>query len=162
MLVSGGYKPMAIWGIFSFTVLLTTLTLLLGVAIVVAFRRVCDFPTELDRIGSDLSLYGYGVGLSFLFGTQTGKPVLSWLKPPERVTLLISVAILITLLFYCINMFLSRRMRAINRFQYRDGIETFDDLMEMLGERRGLQLFAFSIACGLLPTATLVVMDLAE
>ena len=138
------------------------LALLLGVAVIVVFRYFCNFPTELDRVGSDLSLYGYGVGLTFLFGTQLGRPVLRWLQPPERVTLVVCLSILLTLLFYCINMFLSKQIRQLDRRKYRDGLESLDHLTAVLSDRQGRRFFAWSLICGLFPTLLLVAMDLME
>lgn len=142
--------------------ILAPIILILAIAIVVVLRRIGSFPTEFDRIGSDLSLYAYGIGLSLIVGIQLRRPVLSWAGSPERLVLFVFFMTLLAYVSYGVNCFLSERIRDLRRRRYSSGIETETQLIEVIVDRRGRRLLASSIALGLFPTICLLVADLLE
>jgi hypothetical protein len=139
--------------------LFVVLSLLLAVVIVVFFRLYGNVPSELDRIGSDLSLYGYGVGLSFLFSKQLGRTVLEWL-PENTFALFIVLALLVTLLVYLITLELSQRIRKLERGRFSDGVESWDELQALLRISAGRRYMSWSLTLGFVPALALVMLDM--
>ena len=134
------------------------LGLFFNVVVLVYFRLMSSIPSELDRIGSDLSLYGWGIGLSILLSTQTSHPMLGWL-PAARVTLIVSVALVVNLALYILNMRFSKLMRAIKP-ELSEGLESYSHLREVLSHKSGFRLFVWSIILGLSPTVVLAALEL--
>ena len=150
-----GVLRVALWNVS-----LVALILLCAVGLVVGIRRFGRVPSELDRIGSDLSLYGYGVGLSFLFGAQIGRRVLPWV-PPARVTLVIVLSILVTLFFYLVNLYLSDRIRHLDPHdRYLRGLDSFDDFREVVANPQGRRYIIRSLTLGFIPTLGLIIFDI--
>ena len=140
-------------------ILLTVTILLLAVVLVLALRRIGQFPSELDRLGSDLNLYGYGIGLSFLFGTYFGRPVLRLIPSEHTVFLITVVALLISLILYGANLWLSNKIRQLHPRKYIHGVETIRDLLDVFADKRGCRLLGGSLAIGFFPTLLLVLFD---
>ncbi len=138
---------------------LIVLSFFLGVAAIVAIRYVGKFPSELDRIGSDLNLYGYGIGLSFVFALEAGRPVLQCLEA-RWVPLVTAAALLLTVILYAINLYISHKIRTSTGRRYPHGIETWENLQELLGQPGGRRLFRRSLQFGFFPTLALILLDI--
>lgn len=143
----------------SWKLILTALVLIFAVGFVVALRRIGDFPTEFDRTGSDLNLYGYGIGLSFVFGVVVGRRVLSWIESRELLLLFIVCVLLLSYLLYGINLFLSRRIREL-KADYSHGVDSETDLGEVLAIPAGRRLIMWSFFLGFVPTLIIIVADI--
>jgi hypothetical protein len=142
--------------------ILSILVLLLGVGIIVVLRTIGAFPSELDRIGSDLNLYGYGIALSFMIGVQLNRPVLSWVGPPQRTTLFIGTALLLTYVLYGLNLFLSEQIRNVDRERYERGVNSVEDFFAILAQPRGARLIRWSLSIGFFPTLSMILADLVS
>ncbi|HKI06489.1 MAG TPA: hypothetical protein VKK31_31210 [Thermoanaerobaculia bacterium] len=138
---------------------IVVLSLLLGVIVIIAIRFLGKFPSELDRIGSDLNLYGYGIGLSIVFAYEAGRPVLKCFRP-SWIPLIAGAALIFTLILYGYNLHISQKIRDMNRFRFSDGLETWEDLDQLLSGRRGKALFRKSITIGFVPTLIIIAFDI--
>jgi hypothetical protein len=139
--------------------LLVVLSFLLGVLVLVSLRFIGKFPSELDRIGSDLNLYGYGISLSFVFGLEAGRPILRCLEP-RWIPLAVAASLVLTLILYALNLQLSQRIRKMNPWRYSDGLETWEDLKDVCSSPAGKVLFKRSLILGFFPALTIVLLDI--
>jgi hypothetical protein len=110
-------------------------------------------------VGTDLSLYGYGLGLSFLFSKQLGRDVLSCV-PPNGFPIFIVVALFLTMIIYLVTLRLSQRIRRMQKGKYSDGIDNWRELRAVLRESAGRRNMSWSLALGFLPTIVLVMLDM--
>jgi hypothetical protein len=140
------------------TVLIVSLSFLLGTMVILVVRAVGDYPSELEKVGSDISLYAYGIVVSLLFAIEAGRPVLSKL-PNRYVPLALAIALLATLLTYGYNLKLASDVRKANK-KYHDGIRTFRDLADALTDPKASTPLRRSVSLGFFPALSVVLLDL--
>ena len=119
------------------------MVILVAVGAAVTFRMHSKYPSEIDRWGSDLNLFGYGIVAALGLRLHSAG---SWVE----------IALLATLALYLWNLALSEKMRAMDRARYGHGIESFSELSPDCRTT-----WWFSLSLGFLPTYFLIVWDLS-
>ncbi len=135
-------------------------SLVFGTLLVIAIRFLSDLA-EFDRVGSDLSLYGYGIALSFVFGLLLERPVLHQLPGGLRLSFFfVFVAGVLSLIGYGINFKLSQMIRGLSSsIRFRYGLNSFELLIEAWDAPRPRAYLILSLIIGSIPTLILVVSD---
>ncbi len=143
------------------TGVLTAMALMIGVALLVGIRLLGKFPSELEKIGSDLSLYGHGVALSFFLGFVLGRPVLTSLGSQQLIVGFALLGLLTSYFFYGYNLYIAKSIRECKP-AYSNGLEELTDLGAVFADPHGRPLLVRSLALGLFPTVVLIVADLSS
>jgi hypothetical protein len=130
---------------------------LIGIIVFQVILKVTSrFPSELDRIGSEINLYGFGILLSLLvLALDSKEPVFPWIEP-GNVVLFICVALAATYCSYVVNLSLAERIRRLGRGGLKDGIETLEELSKVLVNPEGRRLMTFSLMLAFFPIAFLL------
>ena len=140
--------------------LFSVAAMLLGTIFVVLIRAIGRFPAEFDRLGADISLYGYGVIISLATGRAAGRTVLNWL-PERMLPLFILLAGVLMLTLYGVTFAMSSWIRGYSA-DHEHGVNTPSQLREAFAVARCKRIFLLSIVLGLMPTATFVILDIAS
>lgn len=141
--------------------MVAVLVVTVGVGFAVILRFLGRFPTELDRIGSDLNLYGYGVAIALFGGTLVGRPGLAWVDSGWGRILVFGGGIL-TLLLYGCNLYISGRIRNLNQALYVHGLDDAGHFAAAWQDPEGRRLIVWSLGLGLFPTILFTIADLSS
>jgi hypothetical protein len=79
----------------------------------------------------------------------------------ERVMLVVALGLLLSAVFYLVNLFLSERKRGLDP-RYKSGVDNHEQLKEVLERDKGKFYFVLSLAVGLFPTILLITLDLVH
>jgi hypothetical protein len=125
---------------------------LFSAVLLVFFRVIGNFPSELDRIGSDISLFGFGMSIFLLLQAAQGRPILPRIGSPELSLVFAATSLVVTLLAYVSNLYFSWRIRQLNLSDYAQGLETIEHLRRVMEDPRGRRLMTASLMFALFPT----------
>jgi len=136
----------------AYTVLVMLVSVFLIEVLVVTHRHFGNLPADLDRVGSELNLFAYGVAVTLLLGIFLDVAVLPRFpsKSSGAFFLIVSMFFIFNLYAYGYNAKLSNRLRSSPPLQ--DGINTLADIQHVLQNREILLLLTISWMFGLVPT----------
>ena len=141
-------------------IMLTCVALAIGVGSLVLLRRAGDYPSELEKIGSDLNVYGLGVSLSLFVGKYHGLSLLDTIEIKGVALLITVVGLVFSGLFYHLNLYLSKQIRELPGAPCSGGIHSFEELDLVLRDTKGKKILFQSLALGFVPSLILTIADL--
>lgn len=128
---------------------------------VVFLRAVSRFPTELDRIGADISLYACGAAFS-LFGAAFLEQEALKGASNQAALFLGSTGILLSIMSYFATLFCSEELRRAPGSTMISGIDNWQHLVEVLDNEATCKYFKASVTLGLLPGVLYFFLDIAR
>src|SRR6266480_5080479 len=144
---------------FGYTVVLSSLgwvlvAFVVGVGLLVLWRYNSPARSELDRLGSDLALWGWGIGASFILAGLRERPDV--IMSSVRASLWVSVTVIGILPVAYIACL--RHSEAIRKLGYPRGLENVKDLQKVLRHPEGRPCFVMSLIIGFVPSFVLTVL----
>ncbi len=120
--------------------------------LVILHRVYGKLPADIDRVGSELNLVGYGVAVGFLVSIFLNVAVLPRFPAKSSGAFIMSVLLffLFNLYAYGFNLRISELIRSSASLQH--GIRNGADLKTALRSPRELFLLSVSLTLGLIPT----------
>jgi hypothetical protein len=135
-------------------ILICTLLFFVAVPLLVLLRIFMKIPAELDRLGVDLSLYGYGVATSLIAAWTLGHRIFVHLAlRPREVNDLVIGSFILCVLSYMGTLHLSERLRMTDKRRYGKGIIGLPQLRQVLVTGEAKVHFWLSLMLGSLPAA---------
>lgn len=136
-------------------VVLATLNALLTIVVFTLFlvftKVLGRYPSELDKIGSDINLCGIGISLFPYLGLIHNQMPFFGIESKEFSAFFSVILFLAAYISYWVNLDLSGRIRELDASRYRNGVETFEELHEVLASPRGRHLMTVSLAVAFFP-----------
>jgi preprotein translocase subunit SecE len=136
----------------TYTVLVMLVCVFLIMILIVIHRHFGNLPADLDRVGSELNLFAYGVAVTLLLGIFLDVALLPRFpsKSSGAFFLVVGMFFLFNLYAYGFNAKFSNRLRSSPPLE--DGINTFADIRHVMHSREKLFLLIISWMLGLVPT----------
>jgi hypothetical protein len=136
--------------------------LLLGficLVFVVFLRWISRFPSELDRIGADISLYACGSAFSLFAAAFLEGGVIGGASKEDALFLGTS-GILLSVMSYFASLYFSEALRKNATLRLPYGIDDWGQLSSILNDKDGATHFKLALALGLLPGIFFFLLDI--
>jgi hypothetical protein len=141
--------------------LVCLLLFFVAVPMVVAIRyKAHGIPSELDRIGADLSLFGYGIAVSLLLALFLGHRVFAKLNVEAHEAFGIAFfSFLLSVFSYLFTLHQSECIRKTKGFRFGKGVEKISQIQMVRRDGSAKRALFWSLVVGFLPTAFLFALE---
>jgi hypothetical protein len=132
---------------------------LICLALVIFLRWVSKFPSELDRIGADVSLYACGSAFSLFAAAFLEQGVFKGTRK-EDVLFVGTSGILLSLMSYFSSLYFSEGLRKHSNPLLPSGIDDWDQLTAVLHDPQCARYLKRAVGLGLVPGTFFFVLDI--